>query len=182
VHRIVNGIDTAAYAKKPKADALPRLIKREGENGWARWRAARGEESAASGARLRGLPAWHLVILGEGPEREAIRGSACGWVGHRVHMPGHVPIRPRAWACSTFSRSLRTASSSRSAWSRPWRRAGRGQPDVGDVKAMVRWKTSLFVPRATRPRWAMLESPPIRAGRRIGAANRARARAEYDEA
>jgi hypothetical protein len=38
VHRIVNGIDTAAYAKKPKADALPRLIKRGARNGWARWR------------------------------------------------------------------------------------------------------------------------------------------------
>ncbi|HMO69943.1 MAG TPA: glycosyltransferase, partial [Novosphingobium sp.] len=31
VHRIANGIDTAACARVPRRDALPRLIKREGE-------------------------------------------------------------------------------------------------------------------------------------------------------
>src|SRR5690606_31501226 len=31
IHRIVNGIPTAAFAKKPRAAALPGLIKRKGE-------------------------------------------------------------------------------------------------------------------------------------------------------
>jgi hypothetical protein len=35
VHRVANGIDTAAYARKARPDALPRVIKRPGEK-WAR--------------------------------------------------------------------------------------------------------------------------------------------------
>ena len=31
VHRVANGIKTAAYLPKPAPDALPRVIKREGE-------------------------------------------------------------------------------------------------------------------------------------------------------
>ncbi|MFM5908756.1 MAG: glycosyltransferase, partial [Novosphingobium sp.] len=93
VHRIANGIQTAAYGKKSRADALPRVIKHDGEM-WL---------GTLAGLRpVKNLPRlvhafshlpdhWQLVILGEGPEREAIKREAMALdVGHRLHMPGFV--------------------------------------------------------------------------------------------
>ena len=90
IARIPNGIDTAAFAASPKPGAL-RVVKREGE----RW------VGTLAGLRpVKQLPAlveafkampedWHLVIVGEGPERTAIREAATRFeIDHRVHLPG----------------------------------------------------------------------------------------------
>ena len=71
VKRIANGIDTKAFAKKPRNDAIRRLLKRPGEN-WV--------GTLAGLRKVKNLPRlvrafaplpdnWHLVICGEGPER-----------------------------------------------------------------------------------------------------------------
>ncbi|HEY6870422.1 MAG TPA: glycosyltransferase, partial [Novosphingobium sp.] len=93
VRRIGNGIPTADYAKQPRPDAIPRVIKRPGEC-WvgtlAGLRAVKNLPRLVSA--FAGLPDhWQLVILGDGPERDAIRARALELeIGHRVHMPGFV--------------------------------------------------------------------------------------------
>ena len=70
VKRIPNGIDTRAFAKRPKPGAL-RVVKREGEN-WigtlAGLRPVKQLDQLV--AACADLPDnWHLVILGDGPEK-----------------------------------------------------------------------------------------------------------------
>ncbi|WP_298337408.1 glycosyltransferase [uncultured Erythrobacter sp.] len=90
IERIPNGIDTKAFGRKPDPNSL-RLIKREGE----RW------VGTLAGLRpVKRLPMlveacaelpenWHLVILGDGPERDAIQIAADELeVSHRVHLLG----------------------------------------------------------------------------------------------
>ncbi len=91
VRRIAPGADLAALLRKPRADALPRLIKRPGEF----WLGALGalEDEAGALRLVRALAAlgeaWQLVLPGEGPARSAIRAEALRLdIAHRVHMPG----------------------------------------------------------------------------------------------
>ena len=78
VRRIVNGIDTAAFAHRPKPDALPRVIKRPGERWLGTLAGLRPVKNLPLLVRaFSSLPdEWQLVILGEGPERDAIRAEA----------------------------------------------------------------------------------------------------------
>ena len=93
VRLIPNGINTKAYARKVKADALPRVIKKKGEL-WvgtlARLRKVKNLPALVRACRK--LPEeWQLVIAGEGPEEEAIHAEAerCG-IEDRVHLPGFI--------------------------------------------------------------------------------------------
>ena len=77
--------------RKARADALPRLIKRGGEL----WLGGIGALTPESGAlrlvrALDRMPdAWHLVLVGEGPERDAVRAEALRLeIAHRVHVTG----------------------------------------------------------------------------------------------
>lgn len=93
VKRIANGIDTAAFAKRPKPDSLRRLVKRDGER-WvgtmAGLRPVKRLPSLVRAASRLGED-WHLVIAGEGPEKDTILAEADRLeVSHRVHLPGHV--------------------------------------------------------------------------------------------
>ncbi len=91
VQRIPNGIDTARYAKKPKRDVLPTLIKHREEKWIGTLAGLRAVKDLPAMVRaFSALPKeWQLVILGEGPERAAIEAEAekLG-LDHRVHMPG----------------------------------------------------------------------------------------------
>lgn len=92
VKRIPNGIDTKAFAMRPKPDGF-RLIKRVGEN-WV---------GTLAGLRpIKNVPrlvrafaslgeTWHLVIVGEGESRQEIEDeiNRLG-LNDRVHMPGAV--------------------------------------------------------------------------------------------
>jgi len=92
IARVSPGIDTAAWGRKPKPKAL-RLVKRKGE----RWigivvdldqrRHLRDLVQACAK-----LPEnWHLVIIGEGPDRDAIADAASDLrTSDRVHLPGPV--------------------------------------------------------------------------------------------
>ena len=190
VRRIANGIDTAAYAQRPRPDALPRLIKRPGEL-WL--------GTLAGLRQVKNLPAlvrafaplpepWQLVIVGEGPEREAIRAEAerLG-LAHRVHLPGFAADPAQAvglfdfYALSSDSEQFPISVVEAMA-------AGLAlaAPAVGDVAAMVAEANRGFVTPAgdeaalAAAVQALAADPALR--RAIGEANRAHARAHYDEA
>ena len=94
IHRIANGIDVDAYAKPPTPDAIPGLSKRNGEivvGTLAGLRAVKNlprlvRAVASFGESVR------LVIVGEGPEREAIlqKAHALG-MADRLILPGFLP-------------------------------------------------------------------------------------------
>lgn len=189
VRRIPNGIDTAACARKPRADALPRVIKRKDELWVGTLAGLRPVKNLTRLVRaFAALPEeWQLVIVGEGPEREAIRAEAIGLdIGHRVHLPGFV-AKPAdviglfdLFALSSDSEQFPISVVEAMA-------AGLAvvAPAVGDVAAMVAPENAPFIvpPGADAPlaqALAALAADPA-GRRRIGECNRARARAEYDE-
>ena len=190
VHRIANGIASAAYGRKPKPDALPRVVKRPGEKWLGTLAGLRPVKNLPRLVRaFSGLPEeWQLVILGEGPERDEILGEALRLdVAHRVHLPGFVGGPARAiglfdfFALSSDSEQFPISVVEAMA-------AGLAvaAPDVGDVAAMVSAANRPFVvPAGDEGALAeAIERLAADASLRsaIGTANRARARAEYDEA
>jgi glycosyltransferase involved in cell wall biosynthesis len=188
VQRIANGIDTAAYRAKPKRDALPRLIKRQGELWLGTLAGLRAVKDLSAMVRaFSALPEqWQLVILGEGPERGFIAAEALRLnLGHRVHMPGFVA--DPAQACGLFdlfalsSRSEQFPISVIEAMATGLAIAA---PAVGDVAGMVAKANRRFI---TPPgdeaalSAAILELAMDKALRQtIGADNRQKACREYE--
>lgn len=186
VERIVNGIDTAAFAGPPDAAALP-LAKPSGQR-WvgtlAGLRAVKRLPDLV--AAFAGLPPeWHLVICGEGPERGAIVAAAAAQgLSDRVHLPGSVdPARVVGlfdiFALSSASEQFPLSVVEAMAAGLPV-----AAPAVGDIPAMVAEENRRFItPRqdvgALGAALAMLAADE-RARTAIGAANRARACAEFD--
>ncbi len=194
VHRIGNGIPVRDYdpakAKRVRADALPRVVKRPGEKWVGTLAGLRPVKALPRLVRaFRALPEeWQLVIVGEGPEREAIMAEALRLeIGHRVHLPGFVakPVEATAlfdlFALSSdseqFPLSVVEAMASGLAVA---------SPAVGDVADIVAPENAPFI---TPPGdEAALAAALLRlAGdetlrRRVGAANQLRAREEFDEA
>lgn len=185
--RIATGIDTAAFAAPPQPGAL-RVVKRPGE----RWIGTLAGLSAVKQLQLlvqavSELPEeWHLVICGEGPERDAIRAAAdAAEISHRVHLPGAVPDPAQViglfdiFALSSASEQFPLSVVEAMAAGLPV-----AAPDVGDIRQMVAEENRGFiaVPDNAPALAAMLAElaadPALRA--RIGAANRARAIAHYD--
>ena len=190
VRRIANGIDTAAYRKKAKADAIPRVIKHPGEKWLGTLAGLRAVKNLPRLVRaFAHLPdEWQLVILGEGPEREAIRAEAIRLeVGHRVHLPGFVSDPAKAiglfdlFALSSDSEQFPLSVVEAMA-------AGLAvvSPGVGDVAAMVAPANREFVvPVGDEAALAnalgtLAQRSDLREA--IGEANRRRATADYDEA
>ena len=92
VKRIPNGIDTKAFAMRPKKDAL-RLIKHPGEFWVGTLAGLRTVKNLPRLVRVFNDLAenWQLVILGEGEAREAILAEADRLqINHRVHLPGAI--------------------------------------------------------------------------------------------
>ena len=190
VRRIANGIDTAAYAAAPKPTAIPRVVKRPGERWLGTLAGLRPVKNLPRLVRAFSfLPEeWHLVILGEGPEREAIRSAAQDLdIAHRVHLPGFV-ASPAA-AVGLFDFFALSSDSEQFPLSVVEAMAAGlavAAPDVGDIAAMVAPENRAFItPSGREDRYtdaliALAGDDVLRA--RIGSANRARARSEYDEA
>lgn len=189
VVRIGNGIDVAAYARRAKPDALPRVIKRPGERWLGTLAGLRPVKNLPRLVRaFAGLPEeWQLVILGEGPERDAIRAEALRLdIAHRVHLTGFVAEPAKAvglfdlFALSSDSEQFPISVVEAMA-------AGLAvaSTDVGDVAAMLAEANRPYVTppgdeRALAAALATLaDNEALRRG--IGEANRALARAEYDE-
>ena len=190
VRRIANGIDTNAYRAVPAPDALPRVVKRPGELWVGTLAGLRAVKNLPRLVRaFAALPEpWNLVIVGEGPEREAIRAEALALdIGHRVHLPGFV-ARPAdvvglfdLFALSSDSEQFPISVVEAMAAGLPV-----VSPAVGDVAAMVTAENRPFIvdPGSDAALAGALVQlagdPALRA--QIGAANRQRAVAEYDEA
>ena len=190
VRRIANGIDTAAYRKKAKADGIPRVIKHPGEKWLGTLAGLRAVKNLPRLVRaFAHLPEeWQLVILGEGPERDAIRAEALRLeIGHRVHLPGFVGDPAKAiglfdlFALSSDSEQFPLSVVEAMA-------AGLAvvSPAVGDVAAMVAPANREYVvPVGDEGALAdalatLAERSDLREA--IGEANRRRAIADYDEA
>ncbi|MFN3425323.1 MAG: glycosyltransferase family 4 protein [Novosphingobium meiothermophilum] len=190
VQRISNGIDTALYARKPRPDALPRVVKRPGERWLGTLAGLRAVKNLPRMVRaMRDLPPeWNLVILGEGPERDAILAEAMRLdLGHRVHLPGHV-ADPSA-AVGLFDLFALSSDSEQAPLSVIEAMAAGlaiASPAVGDVPEMVAEQNRPFIvapgdeEALARAIAALAADDTLRES--IGKANRARAAAEFDEA
>lgn len=99
IHRIANGIATQAFAEKPRPDVLPHLIKHEDEFWIGTLAGLRAVKNLPLLVRLfsETPDEWQLVILGEGPQRDAIECEARELgIEHRVHLPGFVSAPEKA--------------------------------------------------------------------------------------
>lgn len=185
---IANGIDTAKFARKPRPSSL-RIVKRPGE----RW------VGTLAGLRpVKELPSlveafarlpehWNLVIVGEGSEQTAIRARAAALeIDHRVHLPGAVSEPADViglfdiFALSSRSEQFPLGVAEAMAAGLPV-----AAPDVGDIAAMVSDENQPFIAAranvsALGTALETLASDEALRGS-IGAANRARATAHFDE-
>ncbi len=188
VRRISNGIDTAKFAGKPKPGAF-RVVKRKGEY-WigtlAGLRAVKQLPLLVQACAE--LPEeWQLVILGDGPEKDTIRAAADELnISHRVHMPGAVSNAADLigmfdiFALSSKSEQFPLSVVEAMAAGLPI-----AAPDVGDVKTIVAEPNRSFicVPNDVQALGSMLEELTANAELRkqIGAANREKALAQFDQ-
>lgn len=190
VRRVPNGIDTAAYARPARPTALPRVIKRKGEFWVGTLAGLRPVKNLPRLVRaFAALPDnWQLVIVGDGPQRDAIRDCALSLdIGHRVHLPGFVGQPAEvAGLFDLFALSSDSEQFPLSVIEAMAAGLAVAAPAVGDVAAMVAAENAPFIVPAgdeaalAGALRALAADPALR--RRVGLANRARARAEYDEA
>jgi glycosyltransferase involved in cell wall biosynthesis len=189
VRLIPNGIEVAAYGRRQKRTALPRLVKRTDEL-WVGTLAGlnKADRLSALVRAVRGLPEpWQLVIAGDGPERSTIlaEAEACG-IEHRVHLPGAVDsVRAVGlfdiFALSSHLEPLPISVIEAMAGGLPI-----AAPRTADVAAMVASENAPYLSEpgdeaALGQAIARLAADPA-LRQRLGEANRTRARAEYDEA
>jgi glycosyltransferase involved in cell wall biosynthesis len=193
VKRIPNGINTAAYAAIPPPDVLPALPKRPGDLWLGTLAGLRAVKNLPRLVRcFAALPQpqfqrWQLVILGEGPERAAILAEAVRLgVADRVHLPGFAPDPAKVvglfdlFALSSDSEQFPISVVEAMA-------AGLAvaAPAVGDAAAMVAEENRRFL--APIGDEAALSAAIARLAteealrKAVGAANRIKATAEYDE-
>jgi len=186
VQLIRNGIDVPAYEKGPSAP-LPGFERRDGEVVIGTVAGLRKVKDLPRLVRaVATLPAnVRLVVVGEGPERDAIaaEAAACGMTD-RLVMPGFM-AEPASWighfdllALSSRSEQAPIAVIEAMAAGLPV-----VSPDVGDVAAMVSGQNFPFIATddaAFRKALATLtEDAALRL--RIGHANREVAAARFDE-
>lgn len=189
VHRIANGIATELYARAPDPRAIPGFVRRPGEvviGSVAGLRAVKDLPAlvrAAGGLSTR----FRLVIVGEGPERGAIEQAALAMgIDDRVRLPGFID-RPYRYmrhfdllALSSRSEQFPISVVEAMAAGLPV-----VAPPVGDVPQMVAPENAPFITehagevRLRDAMQALAQNADLRA--RVGTANQARARAEYDE-
>jgi glycosyltransferase involved in cell wall biosynthesis len=189
VHRIPNGIATALYAAKPDPKAIPGFRRKPGE-------VVIG--TIADLSAVKDLPALvratggvsarvRLVIVGQGPERERIMDTAEAMgMEDRLHLPGFLPD-PHHYiglfdilALSSKSEQFPIAVIEGMAAGLPI-----VAPKVGDIPQMVAPENQVYI--VDRGEVRLRDSLQALAGCTpaarafVGARNRAKAVAEYDE-
>lgn len=190
LRRIANGIPTVAYAARPVPAMRRTLGPAPGRSVVGTLAGLRTIKNlprlvrafAASGADA------DLVIVGDGPERDAIRAAGVGaGLGRRLHLPGHLPEPQRyighfdLFALSSDSEQQPISIMEAMAAGLPV-----AAPAVGDVAEMVSDANRRFVVPPGDERAlagairALMADPDLRA--MLGAANQARALAHFDEA
>ena len=194
VERIPNGIDSRRFVEPPAADAIPGFARREGEvivGTLAGLRKVKNlprlVRAFAIATRIVSVPA-RLVIVGDGPERGAILAAAdAAGIADRLVMPGFI-ANPAAYV-GLFDIFALSSDSEQFPISLVEAMAA-GLPavatDVGDVGAIVADRNRPMIARTDddaalgRLIARMIGDPLLR--RELGAANRARVTAEFDEA
>ena len=187
LQRIANGIDTRAFARAPKRGAL-RLVKRGGEYWVGTLAGLRPVKQLQLLVRAAAQmpPDWHLVIIGDGPQKDAIRAEADALdISHRVHLPGAVTDPASViglfdiFALSSQSEQFPLSVVEAMAASLPV-----VAPDIGDVKTMVAPPNQRFIAPSNdpdalaAPLIELAANPGLR--RELGRANRDKARAQFD--
>jgi glycosyltransferase involved in cell wall biosynthesis len=188
VQRIANGIDTRNYSAPAARDVLPGLIKRRDEYWLGAVADLREEQKLDVLVRaMRKLPPeWQLVIVGEGPERQNLLDLAIEkGVEDRVHLPGPIDQHEKVmglfdvFACLSPAEQFPIGVLEAMAAELPV-----VAPREGEVMEML---SSDNGPLLVYPGdWDALQevlfdlsgSPQDR--KRVGHANRDKARAEYD--
>ncbi|WP_370033270.1 glycosyltransferase family 4 protein [Qipengyuania mesophila] len=191
VKRIPNGIDTKAFAMRPKKDAL-RLIKHPGEFWVGTLAGLRTIKNLPRLVRVfADLPEnWQLVILGEGDAgaREAILAEADRLqINHRVHLPGAVSDPARViglfdiFALSSDSEQFPLSVVEAMAAGLPV-----VAPAVGDIAHMVSAPNAEFIALPGNEEELAMALVQLAVSKdlrkEVGEANRAKAVAEFDEA
>lgn len=190
VHRIVNGIGTAYYAQKPEPKAIPGFVPNAKQVVIGALAGLREVKDLTALVRAVGGVSGRikLVIVGEGPERANILQAAAamgmadvlvlpGFLDRPYRYIGHFDILAVSSRSEQFPIAVVEAMAA-------------GLPiasyPVGDVAKMVVPENLPFIteaPSEVRLRdalQALVADPALRAS--VGAANQAKARAEFDEA
>ena len=189
VHRIENGIATALYAKKPDPKAIPGFVPNAKEVVIGALAGLRPVKDLTALVRACGglSGKFRLVIVGEGPDRDAIRQSAAAMgIADRVVLPGFLD-RPYRYvglfdilALSSRSEQFPISVVEGMAAGLPI-----AAPPVGDIGVMVAPENAPFIAtyhgevRLRDVMQPLVLDADLRA--RVGAANRAKAVACYDE-
>lgn len=186
LHLIRNGIDVARYAQPPAPDAIPGLVRTPGKllvGTLAGLRAVKNiprlvRAVAAHRDRLQ------LVVVGEGPERDAILAEAATHGLDDIHMAGFMD---RPWRFVGLFDIFALSSDSEQFPISLVEAMAAGAPaasmDVGDVANMVAPENRPFVvpdeAGLAAALGALAGDADLRA--RLGAANRQRAQRDYAE-
>ena len=190
LQRIANGIDLAAYAQRPVADALSGLVKQPGDLWLGTMAGLRAVKNLPRLVRaFAAMPQqWQLVIVGEGPERAAIAAEAARLgLAQRVHLPGFVPDPAKVMGLfDLFALSSDSEQFPISVVEAMATGLAVVSPAVGDVAAMVAPENRDWIVGAGDDAGlaaALRRAAADPAARmRIGQANRALAALEYGEA
>jgi glycosyltransferase involved in cell wall biosynthesis len=189
IHRIANGIDTRLYAQKPDPRKIPGFVRNANEVVIGALAGLRAVKDLPLLVRACGglTGKIRLVIVGEGPEREAILAAARAMgIADRVVLPGFVD-RPHRFVGAFDIIALSSKSEQFPISVVEGMAAGLPvvSTPVGDVPRMVSAENAPFVTGADEvllrdALQPLVSDADLRA--RVGAANRAKARAEFDEA
>ncbi len=189
IHRISNGIDVAAYGRKPDPRAIPSFKRLPGHVVVGTLAGLRPVKDlpmlvrAVGGMKTRA----QLVIVGEGPEREAIEDTIANMgMEKQVLLPGFLPDPHKymglfdIFALSSKSEQQPIAVMEAMAAGLPI-----ASTPVGDVAQMVDPENVATIskdwnPVHLRDRIEVLAAHPD-ARRTVGKANQVRARALFDE-
>lgn len=189
VRRIANGIDTRAFAMRPKRDSLPGVTKQDGEFWVGTLAGLRPVKNLPHLVRsFAGLPeAWKLVIVGEGPEQSAIEAEARRLgVLDRVLLPGFVAQPSRyVGLFDIFALSSQTEQFPISVVEAMAAAVPVAAHEVGDIAAMVSSENRRFIAGSgddavlSHSLEALANDAALR--KTVGEANRVKALAQFDE-